>query len=226
MLEEIEHTASQVVGSNIEAANSVGTTLVDQHPGQQRMYPRGTVVSPRYANSQLSPRYTLNSQMSPPADFAVHGGMNNTYRNPYSGVQPLKHLADGRSQPRSKIYPWAVNRIAADHCLVEVYSTPQTHRHRAPGTTSIGLPNVQGLVAGTPRGTPKGASRVNTDLSKGHLDPRQPQKPPIRFSGVGLGPGVAGLGGSRHTINDTGATNYDSFSAPSISSRGKNQIST
>ncbi|KAH8912881.1 hypothetical protein BR93DRAFT_933808 [Coniochaeta sp. PMI_546] len=102
---------------------------------------------------------------------------------------------------------------------IEVYSTPQTHRHRAPGTTSMGLPNVQGLVAGTPRGTPKGTSRVNTDLSKGHLDPRQPQKPPIRFSGVGLGPGVAGLGGSRHTMIDTGATNYDSLSAPSISSR-------
>jgi E3 ubiquitin-protein ligase CCNP1IP1 len=104
MLEEIEHTASQVVGSNIEAATSAGATLVDQHLGHQRMYPRGTVVSPRYANAQLSPRYTLDAQMSPPMDLAAHGALNHSYGNPYRGIQPLRNAADGGGQPRGKLF--------------------------------------------------------------------------------------------------------------------------
>ncbi|OIW32529.1 hypothetical protein CONLIGDRAFT_273406 [Coniochaeta ligniaria NRRL 30616] len=202
MLEEIEQSASQIVGSNIEAATGVGTMLADQHSGQQRMYPRGTVVSPRYSNAQLSSRYTLDAQMSPPMDLAMQGGMNYTYGNSYPRIQPVRNDADGRSQPR-----------------VEVHSTPQTNRQRAPGTTSMGFSNVQGVVAGTPRSTPKGTPRVSTDPNRRYLDPRQPQKPPIRFSGVGLGPGAAGLGASRHAMNDTRATNHASYSEPSIASR-------
>lgn len=129
---------------------------------------------------------------------AAQGSSNHTYRNAYTGIQPLRNSVDVGSQLRG-----------------EVRSTPQTHRHRAPGTTNMGPPNLQGAVSGTPRGTPKETPRV----SRGHVDLRQPQNPPMRFSGVGLGPGLAGLGSSRHTMDSNGATNHESFSAPSISSR-------
>lgn len=39
LLEEIEQTASQVVGSNIMAPPSAGNMLVDQHLGPQPVYP-------------------------------------------------------------------------------------------------------------------------------------------------------------------------------------------
>jgi len=86
----------------------------------------------------------------------------------------------------------------------------------------MGLSNVHGVVAGTPRGTLKGTPRANTDPNRRHsnLDSRQAQKPPIRFPGVGLGPGVAGFGAPRHGTSGSVAGNYETFSAPSVSSRG------
>jgi len=81
----------------------------------------------------------------------------------------------------------------------------------------MGLSSVQGVVAGTPRQSHRGTPGVNTDPSKRFYDP-QPPRVPNRFSGVGLGPS---LGASGHGMSGTGATTYDSFSAPSISSRGE-----
>jgi E3 ubiquitin-protein ligase CCNP1IP1 len=106
LLEEIEHTASQIVGSNIEVATSAGTMLVDQPLGRQHMYPRGTVASPRYTNAQLSPNYTLDSRYSPRMNPAVSGGgMNHAYSNPYPGIQPLQNTITGRTQPRGELGP-------------------------------------------------------------------------------------------------------------------------
>lgn len=157
-----------------------------------------------------------HSQISPPMNPAAQGSSNHTYRNAYTGIQPLRNSVDVGSQLRGTLLPVGSQFHVADHYLGEVRSTPQTHRHRAPGTTNMGPPNLQGAVSGTPRGTPKETPRV----SRGHVDLRQPQNPPMRFSGVGLGPGLAGLGSSRHTMDSNGATNHESFSAPSISSRG------
>lgn len=90
MLEEIEHTASQVVGSNVEATVGAGTTLADQHLAQGPVYSRG-VVSPRYShNTQLSPRYNLNAQQSPQFNMATFGGMHQAYTTTARSQPPRK----------------------------------------------------------------------------------------------------------------------------------------
>jgi hypothetical protein len=203
-LEQIQHTASQVVGSSVEAATSGGTMLVDQQLGHQHAYPRGTIVSPRYTNAQLTPQHSHHAHISPQMDPAAQGGMDHSYANAYPGIQPRRNTTEGRNLPRGN--------------LAEVHPTPQSsQRHRGSGTTGIGLSNVQGVVAGTPRRTPRGTPRVGTDPARRFLDPPQPQKAPVRFSGVGLGPG---LGSSRQGVSGMGSANYGSFSVPSISSRG------
>ena len=176
----------------------------------------GTNVSPRYANAHPTGQHSFSAQVSPHMASAVQAGRDYSY----PGFPPLRNTTEGGNPPQGMRLPLWLNRRV--QLIVQVHSTPRSsQRHRVPGTTSMGLSSVQGFVAGTPRMGHTGTPRVNTDPSKRYYDP-QPQRAPNRFSGMGLGPSS---GASRDRASGTGHTNYDSFSAPPISSRGKSSLS-
>ncbi|KAB5576435.1 hypothetical protein GE09DRAFT_1053802 [Coniochaeta sp. 2T2.1] len=207
LLDQIDYTNSQVVEPVMEPpANGPGPAFVDQRPGQQSMYPPGTVVSPAYPNAQASPRYSLGAHVSLPVDSGMHRGTGNQYSNAYAGVQPLQNTGDRRSQHRA-----------------EVHATPQTYRHQPAGNTSIGLSTVPDVVAGTPMGSVRGTPRVGTDPARRFTEPRQPQRPAIRFPTAGQVSGAVGLNASRHAPNDSRAS-YERMSDPSISLREPSSI--
>ncbi|KAB5540404.1 hypothetical protein GE09DRAFT_1137051 [Coniochaeta sp. 2T2.1] len=202
LLDQIDYTNSQIVEPVMEPpANGPAPAFVDQRQGQQSMYPPGTVVSPAYPNAQVSPRYSLGAHVPLPMDSGMHGGAGNQHSNAYAGVQPLQNTSDRRTQHRA-----------------EVHATPQAYRHQPVGNTSMGLSNVQGVVAGTPRGSVRGTPRVGTDPARRFAEPRQPQRPAIRFPTAGQVSGAVGLNVSRHAQNDNRAS-YERMSDPSVSSR-------
>lgn len=207
-LEQIQHTASQVIGPNIEAATSAGAMPVDQHLGHQYIYPRGTIVSPRYADAQLTQQRSFDAHISPRVDSAAHGGRNASYGGTYPGVQPRRSASDARNIPRREYPSFGWWLCASNKYLADGHQTPRTReRHKASATTGVGLSSVQGVIAGAPLGTPRGTPRVSTDSIGRIVDPRQLLKAPVRFPGVGLGPGV---GFSRHGVNGAGSGSYHS----------------
>jgi hypothetical protein len=194
MLEEIENAASQVVGSNLEAANASGIGLADHpQPTHQQIY-----------NQEMpSPRYNQPPHINQDTHGARPARPSPAFVNAYQGALPShsQNLAAGMPQ----------------------MTTPSSQRHRYAGP---GLSAVQGVVAGTPRGTPKGAVAPRVNLSgsgsirQPYLDPGQVPKPSTRFTGVTLGAGVprghdmpqqgpSGLGASRYAVGGHGSGGYE-----------------
>jgi hypothetical protein len=165
MLEEIENAASQVVGSNLEAANAhvsgVATADHRQHAHQQQMYDQ----------ERISPRYNQATHLSPNINGARPQRPSSAFVNAYQGALPSQTSAAARAG-------------------MPGLTTPSDQRQRYAGPTGMGLSAVHGVVAGTPRGTPKGPPSVNIPgsgrMRQPYLDAGQVPKPTTRFSGVTL----------------------------------------
>lgn len=157
-----------------------------------------------YNQEMPSPRYNQPPHISPNIHGARPSRPSPAFVNAYQGALPShnQNLAAGMPQ----------------------MTTPSSQRHRYAGH---GLSAVHGVVAGTPRGTPKGAGAPRVNLSgsgrmrQPYLDPGQVPKPTTRFTGVTLGSGIprghegpgpvpgGGLGSSRYAVGGHGSGGYE-----------------
>lgn len=185
MLEAIDHTASHVLGHNLEVANArlsgMGQSEYNQQATHQQhqMYNHGN--SPGY-NQQPQPH--ISSRTNPQQSGPSLGFGSNTYRpaqpphNPSTGIPPIP--------------------------------TPLGQRPRFPGA----LAAVHGVVAGTPRATPRAAPAPAHQSGSGgirqpYLDPGQIARNPPRFTGGSLAGKPQGLASSRHAVSGAATEGYN-----------------
>ena len=102
LLDQIDYTNSQVVEPDMEPVSGPAPTFIAPRPAKQSMYPPGTVMSPAYPNTQLSPRYSLGVQAPHHMAPLMQGGTSSQHSNTYALAQPAQATSDRRGQHEGK----------------------------------------------------------------------------------------------------------------------------